>query len=174
MSDTPVLDTDLLDRLSKKMDVAKVLESLDALPEKRLAKLFHVANGSGGKEKKPYAPPEPDADFYDLFANHLTDEQQEIRRVIRRFMLDKAKPVANSYWERGEMPFELVQPLAAALREALGENPAQRYCSDPVIAGLIGMEMPRVDPSLSTFLGVHWGLCLVAIHQFGSDEQKAK
>ncbi|WP_420457235.1 acyl-CoA dehydrogenase family protein [Rubrivirga sp.] len=167
---TTVLDTDLLDRLSRKIDVDKVLRGLDAMPEEHLARLLAATDGPA----EPKEPREPDPDFYGLFDRQLSDEQQRVRRVVRRFMVETVEPVANGYWERGEMPFELVQPLAAMLREALGETPAERYCTDPFVAGLVSLEIPRVDPSLGTFLGVHWGLCLVSIHLFGSDAQKAR
>jgi glutaryl-CoA dehydrogenase len=167
-----VLDTDLLDRLSEKMDVERVLRTLDAMPEEHLARLLDASGN--GRSDQPRPPRAPDPDFYALFERTLTDEQQRVRRVIHQFMTQHVEPVANDYWERGEMPFELVEPLAAALREALGARPAERYCNDPFIAGLVSMEIPRVDPSLGTFLGVHWGLCLTSIHLFGSDEQKAR
>ena len=60
------------------------------------------------------------------------------------------------------------------LREAFGPEPARRYCEDPFLTGLVSMEIPRVDPSIGTFIGVHWGLCLVSLHRFGSDAQKAE
>lgn len=168
---TTVLDDALVDRLSQKLDVEAVLRFLDAMPEPQLAQLLGAAAGGSGRPPEPKPPPE---DFYELFGRRLTRDQQHIRETVRRFMVERVEPVANDYWERAEMPFELVEPLAVTLREALGENPAQRYCTDPVAAGLIGMEIPRVDPSLGTFLGVSWGLCMVSIWRFGSAEQKAR
>ena len=169
MSDTPTLDADLLARLAGKIDLPAALQALDQMSPEHLAKMMRPP-----KKKKPYTPPAAEPDFYGLFARHFTDEQQAIGRAVRRFMLDTVQPVSNDYWERGEMPFELVQPVADMLRETLGPNPGRRYCEDPMVAAVVGMEMPRVDPSFCTFLGVHWGLCLVSLHMFGSDEQKAK
>ena len=169
MPDLPDLDADLIARLADKLDLPAALQALDALPPEHLVRLMRPR-----KPEKPYTPPAPDPDFYGLFDRHLTAEQQALRQSVRRFMLDTVQPVANDYWERGEMPFELVEPLAAMLREALGEHPGRRYCESPMVAALVGMEMPRVDPSFCTFLGVHWGLCLVSLHLFGSDEQKAR
>ena len=40
--------------------------------------------------------------------------------------------------------------------------------------GLIGMELARVDPSFSTFFGVHDGLAMGSIYLGGSEEQKQK
>ena len=169
MSDTPTLDADLLARLAAKIDLPAALQALDQMPAAHLAKLMRPA-----RPKKPYTPPAAEPDFYGLFARHFTEEQQAIGQAVRRFMLDTVQPVSNDYWERGEMPFELVQPVAEMLRETLGEHPGRRYCEDPMVAAVVGMEMPRVDPSFCTFLGVHWGLCLVSLHLFGSDEQQAK
>ena len=165
------LDDALLDRLSKKVDVGRVLRTLDALPEDQLAALLGATDRSSTPPREPKPPPE---DFYALFERRLTDDQQHVRSAIRRFMVDRVEPVANGYWERGEMPFELVEPLAEALREALGEHPARRYCTDPLAAGLVSLEVPRVDPSLGTFLGVTWGLCLASIWRFGSEAQKER
>jgi glutaryl-CoA dehydrogenase len=36
------------------------------------------------------------------------------------------------------------------------------------------MEVGRVDPSINTFLGVHWGLALISIVMFGSEAQKER
>jgi glutaryl-CoA dehydrogenase len=172
MSSPPPLDDAFVRRLSQKLDVGQVLRALDAMPADQLATLLSaVGGGTGKKTRGPKPPPE---DFYGVFERSLTDDQQHIRQTVRRFMLEQVEPVANDYWERGEMPFELVEPLAATLREALGENPARRYCTDPVAAGLVGLEIPRVDPSLGTFLGVSWGLCMVSIWMFGSDAQKER
>ncbi len=125
-------------------------------------------------EPGPYTPPAPDADFYGLFERALTPEQQRVRSVVRGFMLERVRPVINPYWDRGDFPFELVPDIAAMLREAYGENPAARYCTDGFLTGLVSMEIPRVDPSVGTFVGVHWGLCLYSVWHFGSDAQKEK
>lgn len=168
---TTLIDDALVERLSRKLDVEQVLRALDAMPEEALARLLSATAGGEGERRGPKPPPE---DFYGVFERTLTEDQQHVRRTVRRFMVDRVEPVANRFWERGEMPFELTAPLAETLVEALGEDPARRYCTDPVAAGLVGMEIPRVDPSLGTFLGVSWGLCLVSIWMFGSDDQKER
>ena len=172
---TTLLDDALVERLSKKLDVGRVLQFLDAMPEQQLAQLLHATGGRNGESREePPAPRPPDVDFYEVLERQLSDDHRRMREVVRRFMLERVEPVANDYWERAEMPFELVEPLAETLREALGDDPARRYCTDPIAAGVIGMEIPRVDPSFSTFLGVSWGLCMVSIWLYGSDEQKER
>ena len=170
------MDPARLASLSQRTDLAALLDRLEAMTNEELADLLGASEpgGDGAAAPAPYQPPAPDADFYRLFDRALTDEQQAARRAIRRFMVDEVAPVINPYWERGEMPFDLVPGLRDALREAFGPEPARTYCTDPFLTGLISMEIPRVDPSIGTFLGVSWGLCLYSIWQFGSDAQKDK
>lgn len=173
------MDPARLARLAEKTDLAALLDRLEGMTAEDLDRLVGPGRSGGdgargGATRPPYAPPEPDADFYGLFERQLTDDQQRARRVVRRFMVDEVAPVINGYWERGEMPFEIVPGLRDALREAFGPNPAERYCTDGFLTGLVSMEIPRVDPSVGTFLGVHWGLCLYSIWRFGSDAQKER
>ena len=171
------MDSAKLARIAKKADLGALLDRLDAMSEDEIAHLLGAGDGAQGRAPKPksaYAPPTPDDDFYGLFERQTTDEQKRMRAVVRRFMREEVAPVADGYWERGEMPFDLVPGLRDALHEALGDRPAERYCTDGFTTGLLSLEIPRVDPSLGTFLGVHWGLCLYSIWRFGSDAQKEK
>ena len=168
------MDPARLAKLAKKTDLAALLDRLEAMTNEEMADLLGASEGDGAADPAPYRPPTPDADFYRLFDHALTDRQQDARRVIRRFMVDEVAPVINPYWERAEMPFELVPGLRDALAEAFGKNPARAYCTDPFLTGLVSMEIPRVDPSIGTFLGVTWGLCLYSIWSFGSEAQKEK
>ncbi|MEL6769608.1 MAG: acyl-CoA dehydrogenase family protein [Bacteroidota bacterium] len=166
-----------LARLAEKADLKRLLDRLDGMSADEIASF--VGTGGDGAQGQPALPKprtvkEPDVDFYRFFERHLTAEQQRTREVVHAWMLDEVRPIINDYWERGEMPFELVPKMAAMLREAYGDHPGRRYCSDPLLTGLVGMEVARVDPSVGTFLGVHWGLCLISLHFFGSDAQKAK
>src|ERR1700685_2331022 len=43
-----------------------------------------------------------------------------------------------------------------------------------LLAGLVAMEMGRIDASISTFFGVHSGLAMSSIYYGGSEEQKQK
>ena len=173
------MDSAKLARLAEKTDLAALLDRLEGMSADDLDKLVGPGRSGGdgapgGAARPPYAPPAPDADFYGLFERQLTDDQQRARRVIREYMLAEVAPVIDGYWERGEMPFELVPGFRDAVHEAFGPSPAERYCTDGFLTGLVSMEIPRVDPSLGTFFGVHWGLCLYSIWRFGSDAQKEK
>lgn len=164
-------DTDRLRRLANKVDLDALLDRLDALPADRLHALLDAGNGAAQPESA-YTPPAPNPDFYAFFERHLSDEQQRLRRTVRTFMREEVEPVINDYWDRGAFPFDLIEPLGDMLADALGDEPARRYSGDPTTAGLVGMEVGRVDPSINTFLGVHWGLALISIAMFGSNAQQ--
>ena len=160
---------DLLARLGDRTDLPALLARLDALGDRELAGLARAPRPSA-----PYVRPDPTPDFYRTFEDGLTDEHQRVRGVVRDWMLAEVAPVIDSHWEAGTMPFDLVPKMAAMLRDAYGPEPATRYCQDALTTGLVSLEIPRVDPSMGTFLGVHWGLCLYSLWRFGSDEQKAR
>lgn len=104
----------------------------------------------------------------------LTDDERAIRDRVRSFSDDELLPVANSYWERGEFPFELV-PKYAELRVAGGS--IQGYgCPgmSAVAEGLVALELARGDGSFSTFNSVQSGLVMNAIDLLGSDDQKQR
>ena len=50
---------------------------------------------------------------YFLMKEQLKPEEAEILRQVREFGEAEVLPVVNSYWERGEFPFELVPKIAA-------------------------------------------------------------
>jgi glutaryl-CoA dehydrogenase len=114
-----------------------------------------------------------DADFY-LIEQSIDDEGRALLRRIREFMEKKVQPVINHYWTREEFPFDLMD----GFRE-LG-IPGQLYqgydCPGGgfLLDGLIAMELARVDPSISTFFGVHGGLAMGSIFLCGSEEQKQR
>ncbi len=166
------MDPARLAALAKTVDLEAVVTRLETMTAEEMSDLLGATAAS--PKKVPYEPPAPDTDFYNLFERALTDDQQRARQTIRRFMLKDVAPVIDGYWERGEMPFEIVPGLRDALHDAFGEHPAQAYCTDPFLTGLVSMEVPRVDPSVGTFLGVTWGLAMYSIWMFGSDEQKQK
>jgi glutaryl-CoA dehydrogenase len=168
------IDPDRLTRLSERLDLGRLLDRLEAMPDAEIARLLDSENGKPKKVRGPYTPPEAPEDFYAVFDHGFTEEHQRMRGVVRRFMLAEVRPIISDYWERGEFPHELVPGFAAMLREALGEHPGRRYCTDRMVAALLSLEIPRVDPSINTFLGVHWGLCMVSIYRYGSPEQKER
>ena len=57
-------------------------------------------------------------DFY-LIDELLTQEERSIRDKVRAFCDTEVLPIINSYWERAQVPFELI-PKIAALKIAGG------------------------------------------------------
>jgi glutaryl-CoA dehydrogenase len=82
--------------------------------------------------------------------------------------------VIGGYWERGEFPHELVPSFARMIEETWGRQPYTIDNLGPLLSGMACMEMARVDASIYTFFGVHWGLAMGSIYMFGSDEQQAR
>ncbi len=120
------------------------------------------------KHLEPKPLPVPHGDFYDIVET-LNAEESAILNKIRTFMETKVAPVINDYWVRDEFPFELIEPLK--LLDVGGLN-VGNY--SPRLKGLVAMEMARIDPSFTTFYGVHTGLAMGSIALLGSEEQKQK
>jgi glutaryl-CoA dehydrogenase len=106
-------------------------------------------------------------DFYN-FQSLLTGEEQQIVARVRTFMEEKVGPRANDAWAAAEFPFDLIPGFAALDIVKLSHEGARS-----LLTGWIAMEMSRVDPSHSTFFGVHSGLATGTIRTFGSDYMKA-
>ena len=166
------LDPERLDRLAERVDLHRLLDRLESLPDADLHRLL----GSPAESRPAAKALLPDApeDFYQTFELGLTAEQQRARTVIHRYMTQEIRPIINDYWERGEFPHQVVPGFAAMIREALGDDPGHRFCTDRMASALLSLEVPRVDPSMNTFLGVSWGLCMISIFRYGSEAQKAK
>jgi len=114
-----------------------------------------------------------DADFY-LIEQSIDDEGRALLRRIREFMEKKVQPVINHYWTREEFPFDLMDDFR---RLGIPGHLYQGYdCPGGgfLLDGLIAMELARVDPSISTFFGVHGGLAMGSIFLCGSEEQKQR
>src|SRR5262250_681774 len=104
-----------------------------------------------------------DADFYHL-EQLLDDAGRDAVQRTREFMTKEVGPVINRYWTREEFPHELIPGFAQ-----LGSTGG-----GPLLDGMIAMELARVDPSFSTFSGVHSGLAMGSIYLCGSEEQKQR
>jgi len=125
----------------------------------------------GHKPAKPF--PEPNVDFYEL-AETLPSEELATLRQVREFMQSKVAPVINKYWAADAFPFELLPALKDLNVMGAGLEGYGCRGGSGLLAGLIAMEMARFDASIATFVGVHGGLAMGAIHMGGSEEQKNK
>ncbi len=111
------------------------------------------------------------ADFYAL--EQLLDPVGRQRLLaVREFMAKEVAPVINHYWTREEFPFPVLPGLAALGIAGLACEGHGCPGGDPLLDGMIAMELARTDCSIATFMGVHGGLAMGSIYLCGSDEQK--
>jgi glutaryl-CoA dehydrogenase len=112
---------------------------------------------------------------YFLMKEQLMPEEAKILKDVREFAEDQVLPIVNSYWERGEFPFELIPKIAAM--NIVGDHNMREHGCRPMTAvgaGLVMMELSRVDTSIATFFAVHLGLAMQSINLLGSEEQKRR
>ena len=114
-----------------------------------------------------------DLDYAGAFAD-ATEADRAHQQRVRQFVQDEVLPVIDDYWERAEVPFDLVKRMGELdlLRDGVDVDGRPRVSL--LGAGLAAMEMSRGDGSVATICGVQGGLALRSIQMLGSDEQKAK
>jgi alkylation response protein AidB-like acyl-CoA dehydrogenase len=123
--------------------------------------------------KQPKPLPAPNSDFYDVRST-LSAEEQEIVKQVRAFLDAKVAPIISKYWLEDAFPFELLPALKELNIGGVGIEGYGGRGEGLGLWGFIAMEFARVDPSFSTFLGVHTGLAMGSIYLGGSEEQKQK
>lgn len=161
------IDFEQLDRLSRKVDLPKVMDSFSKLDEKQLNGLMKMLEG--GKPKKELPP--INGDFYELHLR-LNEEDRKLQLKVRDFMEREIRPLVNHYWLRDEFPFEII-PMLAKL-DICGLTNQGYGCAgrSSLMEGIVAMEIARIDASVATFFGVQSGLAMGSIYLCGSDEQK--
>jgi alkylation response protein AidB-like acyl-CoA dehydrogenase len=117
--------------------------------------------------------PAPNSDFYQL-AETLTAEELALVKQVRAFMESKVAPIINKYWTDDAFPFELLPAFKELNIGGLGYEGYGCRGGSPKLFGFVAMEMARIDPSFTTFWGVHTGLAMGSIYLDGSEEQKQK
>ena len=105
----------------------------------------------------------------------LTDEQQRIQALARRFAEQEVAPVAREADEKGIFPLHLVRRMGEL---GLLAGPVEtRYGGggmDYVSYALVCEELGRVDSSVRGFLTVHTSLVSLCIQDWGTEEQKQR
>src|SRR6201997_1174485 len=144
------------------------------MPAATTASAKTAAASAAGRGTKPHKPlPAPNSDFYYLYETLPSEELAVVKRV-REFMETKVAPVITDYWVRDQFPFDL---LPEVKKLGIGGVAMKGYgCTGGSLAllGFVQMEAARIDPSFSSFLGVHNGLAMGSIYIDGSEEQKQK
>src|SRR6476659_5036101 len=111
------------------------------------------------------------ADFLHL-DELLTSDERQLRDRVRAFVTERFLPIAAQHYRAGTLPLE----LATELGHLGAFGPTIRGYGCPglgnVAAGLIMQELERGDSGLRTFASVQGSLAMMAIHLFGTEEQK--
>ncbi len=103
----------------------------------------------------------------------LTDEERDIRDLVRRVADDLVRPEVADWYERGEVP---VRELAREFGKLglLGMHLEGYGCagSSAVSYGLACMELEAADSGVRSLVSVQGSLAMYAVHAYGSAEQK--
>src|SRR6266699_1544541 len=123
--------------------------------------------------RPPKPLPAPNSDFYEL-AETLPAEELAVVKQVRAFMETKVAPIITKYWVEDAFPVELLPAIKELAIGGVGLKGYGCRGGSSLLAGLVAMEMARVDASIATFFGVHSGLAMSSIYLGGSEEQKQK
>lgn len=120
--------------------------------------------------------PRPDGllagDFYG-FQDELSTRELESVEGLRDFLEREVRPVADDYWARAEFPHHLVAGMAELGLFGDASPETRRFDNTALYRAWCWMEIARVDPSMTTFLGVQAGLAMGALGVGGSPEQRS-
>lgn len=115
-------------------------------------------------------------DYYDA-ESLLTGAERRVLGRLRNFLDREAQPLLADYWERGEFPTQLAQPLIdldlmepAELTDGAGSGTSQ---ARGIYQGFRIFELARTDASLATWYTSQAGLFRTAIRVGASPEQQA-
>src|SRR5713226_6888310 len=128
-------------------------------------------NAEGNKLAPPL--PAPNGDFYEV-TESLNAEELKLLKQVRAFMETSVAPIITKYWADDAFPFEVLPALRDLKIGGLGYEGYGCRGGSTLLDGFVQMEMARIDPSFSTFFGVHNGLAMGSIYLGGSEEQKQK
>jgi alkylation response protein AidB-like acyl-CoA dehydrogenase len=104
----------------------------------------------------------------------LTEEQQQIRRLVRDFADGEVRPVAEELDREKRFPYEIVAKLGEL--GLMGIPYPEEYGgggADTLSYALAIEELARVDSSVAITVAAHTSLGTWPLYAFGSDEQKA-
>jgi alkylation response protein AidB-like acyl-CoA dehydrogenase len=105
----------------------------------------------------------------------LTEEQQAVRDMVRRFAREKIAPVSAELDESQEFPKETIKELGEMGILGIGFPEEEGGSGFDNLSYILAVEeLSRVDGSHGITLAAHCSLGVWPIHAFGTAEQKAK
>src|SRR5258708_6519722 len=118
--------------------------------------------------------PTPPLDLLDLDSS-LTEEERQIRAVVRQLVDDRVRPHVASWYEEGQVP---ARELAREVGKLglLGMHLTGYGCAgaSAVAYGLACLELEAGDSGVRSLVSVQGSLAMYAIWRFGSEEQKQR
>ncbi|WP_431875409.1 acyl-CoA dehydrogenase family protein [Micromonospora marina] len=113
-------------------------------------------------------------DLLDIDAS-LSDEERQIRTVMRRLVTDRVRPHVAGWYEDGQVP---ARELAAEFGKLglLGMHLTGYGCAgaSAVAYGLACLELEAGDSGVRSLVSVQGSLAMYAIWRYGSEEQKQR
>ncbi|MBT2555449.1 acyl-CoA dehydrogenase family protein [Arthrobacter sp. ISL-5] len=115
-------------------------------------------------------------DYYDA-ESLLTEDERRVLGRLREFLDREAQPLLAEYWERGEFPQQLAQPLVDLDLMEPAELSGPRADGSPargIYQGFRIFELARTDASLATWYTAQAGLFRTAIRVGASADQQTE
>lgn len=112
-------------------------------------------------------------DYYEMDAL-LTEEEQSLRDLVRKFVDEECLPVIAEHFDKGTFPMELIPRMAEM--GLFGIHVEGYGCpkANHTIYGLICQELGRCDSGLRAMFSVQNSLVMYPVYTYGSEEQKKK
>jgi len=104
----------------------------------------------------------------------LSDEERAIRDTVRQFVTDKVKPYVGEWFEKGEIPLDLIPELASLGLFGMHLEGYGLPEASSVMYGLVCQELEAGDAGIRSLVSVQGSLSMYAIYRWGSEEQKQR
>ena len=104
----------------------------------------------------------------------LSDEERAIRDTVRQFVAEKVKPYVGEWFERGELPLDLIPELAQLGLFGMHLEDYGLPGASAVMYGLVCQELEAGDAGIRSLVSVQGSLSMYAIWKWGSEEQKQR
>jgi glutaryl-CoA dehydrogenase len=102
----------------------------------------------------------------------FTQEELEIRGVVREFVQERVLPDIGDWFERGEFPKEMAKELGALGLLGMHLSGYGALGANAISYGLACLELEAGDSGFRSFVSVQGSLCMFPIWKYGSETQK--
>ena len=99
----------------------------------------------------------------------LSDEERAIRDTVRRFVADKVTPYVGDWFEKGELPLDLIPEIAELGLFGMHLDGYGLPGASAVMYGLVCQELEAGDAGIRSLVSVQGSLSMFAIWKWGSE-----